>query len=164
MRKNLTLRISFCRILDPIVFGDYPGSMRQYKVALPKFTKEQSEMLKGSYDFIGLNQYTAKFATYDPSSIDNNDVSVSRKTSTSWNVFGVCKSIGLWTYFITQIDSDDQSFATQVLCWPIHGFKWSLDTLWRPFILWRWTWFVFIDKFQICILQLSAMVLLSGHR
>lgn len=83
MRKNLTLRISFCRILDPIVFGDYPGSMRQYKVALPKFTKEQSEMLKGSYDFIGLNQYTAKFATYDPSSIDNNDVSVSRKTSTS---------------------------------------------------------------------------------
>jgi beta-glucosidase len=57
--------------------------MRQYDVALPKFTKEQSEMLKGSYDFIGLNQYTAKFATYDPSSIDNNDVTVSRKTYTS---------------------------------------------------------------------------------
>jgi len=69
--------------LDPLFFGDYPGSMRQYDVALPKFTKEQSEMLKGSYDFIGLNQYTAKFATYDPSSIDNNDVTVSRKTYTS---------------------------------------------------------------------------------
>lgn len=75
--------ISFCRILDPLFFGDYPASMRQYDMALPKFTKEQSEMLKGSCDFVGLNQYTAKFATYDPSSIDNNDVSVSRKTYTS---------------------------------------------------------------------------------
>lgn len=77
------MKIFFCRILDPIVFGDYPDSMRQYDVALPKFTKEQSEMLKGSYDFIGLNQYTAKFATYDPSSLDNNDLTTSRKTHTS---------------------------------------------------------------------------------
>jgi beta-glucosidase len=29
---------------------------------LPKFTKEQSKLVKGSFDFIGINYYTANYA------------------------------------------------------------------------------------------------------
>lgn len=52
--------------MDPLINGDYPHSMR-YLVAdrLPKFTKEESKLLKGSFDFIGVNYYTANFAAYN---------------------------------------------------------------------------------------------------
>jgi beta-glucosidase len=33
---------------------------------LPKFTKEQSAMLKGSLDFLGLNYYTTNYAESIP--------------------------------------------------------------------------------------------------
>lgn len=32
------------------------------KKRLPTFTPEQAKMVKGSFDFIGLNYYTAKYA------------------------------------------------------------------------------------------------------
>ncbi|XP_039119247.1 beta-glucosidase 22-like isoform X2 [Dioscorea cayenensis subsp. rotundata] len=50
------------RILDPLVFGDYPKTMKKIVGSrLPVFTKSQSEYLKGSFDFIGLNHYTSLF-------------------------------------------------------------------------------------------------------
>ncbi|XP_059429778.1 cyanogenic beta-glucosidase-like isoform X2 [Corylus avellana] len=51
--------------LDPLTYGDYPHSM-QFLVGkrLPKFTKEQSELVKWSFDFIGLNYYTTNYAAY----------------------------------------------------------------------------------------------------
>ncbi|KAL4612085.1 hypothetical protein ACB092_08G173500, partial [Castanea dentata] len=53
--------------MDPLTNGDYPHSMRSLvKDRLPKFTKEQSKLVKGSFDFIGLNYYTAYYATYAP--------------------------------------------------------------------------------------------------
>lgn len=53
--------------MDPIVNGDYPHSMRSLVGArLPKFSKEQSAMVKGSFDFVGLNYYTANYAHYAP--------------------------------------------------------------------------------------------------
>ncbi|GMN26516.1 hypothetical protein TIFTF001_001342 [Ficus carica] len=33
---------------------------------LPKFTEEESKLVKGSYDFLGLNYYTANYAAYAP--------------------------------------------------------------------------------------------------
>ncbi|KAH7289680.1 hypothetical protein KP509_30G014000 [Ceratopteris richardii] len=51
-------------ILDPVFFGDYPTMMREILgEKLPKFTKEQSEDLKGSMDFLGLNYYFALWVT-----------------------------------------------------------------------------------------------------
>nr|XP_023885393.1 beta-glucosidase 12-like isoform X1 [Quercus suber]XP_023885394.1 beta-glucosidase 12-like isoform X2 [Quercus suber] len=53
--------------MDPLTNGDYPHGMRSLvKDRLPKFTKEQSKQLNGSFDFIGLNYYTAKYAAYAP--------------------------------------------------------------------------------------------------
>ncbi|XP_021718407.1 beta-glucosidase 6-like isoform X1 [Chenopodium quinoa] len=49
--------------LDPLMFGDYPASMRQ-RVGdrLPKFTAAESALLKGSLDFVGINHYTTYYA------------------------------------------------------------------------------------------------------
>ncbi|KAJ4711678.1 putative Beta-glucosidase [Melia azedarach] len=50
---------------NPIAHGNYPKSM-QYLVGdrLPNFTTSQSEMVKGSIDFLGLNYYTASYADH----------------------------------------------------------------------------------------------------
>ncbi|KAG7951401.1 hypothetical protein I3843_12G006000 [Carya illinoinensis] len=54
--------------LDPMTTGDYPETMRTLVgTRLPNFTQNQSEMLKGSYDFIGLNYYTSNYAADAPS-------------------------------------------------------------------------------------------------
>ena len=47
---------------DPAYFGDYPASMKEAMgAALPKFTPEESAMLKGSMDFFGVNFYCGYF-------------------------------------------------------------------------------------------------------
>ncbi|XP_038989654.1 furostanol glycoside 26-O-beta-glucosidase-like [Phoenix dactylifera] len=49
--------------MDPLVHGDYPFNMRAIvRDRLPYFTDEESTMIKGSFDFIGLNYYTARYA------------------------------------------------------------------------------------------------------
>lgn len=48
---------------DPVFKGQYPASMvDRLEDRLPKFTAEESEMLKGSSDFFGLNHYTTMYA------------------------------------------------------------------------------------------------------
>ncbi|MBA0782977.1 hypothetical protein Gotri_000779, partial [Gossypium trilobum] len=45
--------------LDPLMFGDYPSSMiTRVGSRLPRFTKAESALLKGSLDFVGINHYT----------------------------------------------------------------------------------------------------------
>lgn len=49
--------------MEPLKSGNYPTEMATYvKERLPKFSKRQSSMLKGSFDFIGLNYYSAQYA------------------------------------------------------------------------------------------------------
>ncbi|WOL19486.1 beta-glucosidase 12-like isoform X1 [Canna indica] len=49
--------------MDPLSEGDYPFSMRALVGdRLPKFNPEQSGMVQGSFDFIGLNYYTTYFS------------------------------------------------------------------------------------------------------
>lgn len=58
------------RFMEPLVYGSYPASMRSIvKERLPTFTKVEKELVKGSFDFIGFNYYTARYAkaiTVDP--------------------------------------------------------------------------------------------------
>ncbi|GLT49780.1 hypothetical protein SLA2020_233130 [Shorea laevis] len=57
------LDFMFGWFMDPITKGHYPECMQSLVGdRLPRFTKEQSEMLKGSFDFLGLNYYTANYA------------------------------------------------------------------------------------------------------
>ncbi|KAL6341213.1 hypothetical protein AAG906_032330 [Vitis piasezkii] len=65
------LDFMFGWFMDPLTNGDYPHSMRSLVGSrLPKFSKEQAMMVKGSYDFLGLNYYTANYAAYAPTLLD----------------------------------------------------------------------------------------------
>ncbi|KAJ8430226.1 hypothetical protein Cgig2_009404 [Carnegiea gigantea] len=52
--------------LDPLMFGDYPRSMRErVGKRLPKFCKAEKALMKGSLDFVGINHYTTYYAWDD---------------------------------------------------------------------------------------------------
>lgn len=56
---------------DPIWLGDYPASMRaKLGERLPTFTPAESESLKGSADFFGLNHYGSMFTQGSPAPAD----------------------------------------------------------------------------------------------
>ncbi|XP_065860551.1 beta-glucosidase 40 [Euphorbia lathyris] len=49
--------------LEPLIFGDYPSSMiSRVGGRLPRFSKTESALLKGSLDFVGINHYTTYYA------------------------------------------------------------------------------------------------------
>jgi beta-glucosidase len=51
-----------------LIFGDYPKSMKsRVGRRLPKFTKSQASLVKGSFDFVGINHYTTFYAMYNGS-------------------------------------------------------------------------------------------------
>lgn len=48
--------------LHPIVYGEYPKSVRRsVKGRLPKFTAQEAGLVRGSIDYVGVNQYTAYY-------------------------------------------------------------------------------------------------------
>lgn len=49
--------------MHSLIYGDYPPIMRDLvKERLPKFTKEEAILIIDSFDFLGVNYYTAKYA------------------------------------------------------------------------------------------------------
>ncbi|GAB2289826.1 Beta-glucosidase 17 [Dionaea muscipula] len=62
--------------LEPITYGHYPKTMRSIVGSrLPNFTEEQSQILKHSYDYFGLNYYTTSYAANDTSSTSTTELS-----------------------------------------------------------------------------------------
>jgi len=57
--------------MQPLTTGNYPASMVSNLETLPKFTKEQSKSLIGSYDFIGINYYTSSYVANKPPQEEN---------------------------------------------------------------------------------------------
>ncbi|XP_058006880.1 beta-glucosidase 24-like [Hevea brasiliensis] len=71
--------------MDPLTYGDYPQSMHTLVGnRLPKFTKDQSIMVKGSFDFIGLNYYTAFYVAAVPA--NSNPINISYSTDSFTNM------------------------------------------------------------------------------
>ncbi|CAJ2652567.1 unnamed protein product [Trifolium pratense] len=53
--------------LAPLTTGDYPQHMRSLVGRrLPKFSEDQARLINGSFDFIGLNYYTSRYAADAP--------------------------------------------------------------------------------------------------
>ncbi|KAE9588311.1 hypothetical protein Lal_00002712 [Lupinus albus] len=53
--------------MEPLTRGSYPRSMQSLvKNRLPKFSSDQIKLLKGSFDFIGINYYTSCYAANAP--------------------------------------------------------------------------------------------------
>ncbi|KAL6882569.1 hypothetical protein ACP4OV_011259 [Aristida adscensionis] len=93
--------------MDPLIRGDYPASMKGLVGnRLPKFTKEQSNLVKGSFDFIGLNYYTSNYADNLPPS---NGLNISYMTDSQANLTGVRNGVPIgpqaaspWLYVYPQ--------------------------------------------------------------
>ena len=76
--------MSLYRFINPLTYGDYPYSMRTLVgPRLPKFTPKQSMLVKRSFDFLGLNYYTANYAANVPVA---NTVNVSYSTDSLANL------------------------------------------------------------------------------
>ncbi|MED6205995.1 Beta-glucosidase 12 [Stylosanthes scabra] len=55
--------------MEPLTRGEYPSSMRSMVgKRLPKFSKEEAMKINGSFDFVGLNFYTANYSAHAPHS------------------------------------------------------------------------------------------------
>ncbi|PIA61391.1 hypothetical protein AQUCO_00300732v1 [Aquilegia coerulea] len=56
--------------INPLVFGDYPKTLKKHAGSkIPTFTPQQSELVKGSFDFLGLNHYQTVQITDDSNSL-----------------------------------------------------------------------------------------------
>jgi len=55
--------------MEPLTSGKYPESMRSLVGnRLPKFSDQESKLLAGSIDFLGLNYYTSYYVANAPKS------------------------------------------------------------------------------------------------
>ncbi|XP_023644618.1 beta-glucosidase 11 isoform X2 [Capsella rubella] len=76
-------------ILHPLVFGDYPETMRtNVGSRLPVFTKEESEQVKGAFDFVGVINYLAVYVKDNSSSLKPNPQDLITDTAAELTVFG----------------------------------------------------------------------------
>ncbi|KAG4973934.1 hypothetical protein JHK87_030755 [Glycine soja] len=58
--------------MQPLTTGNYPETMQSLLGSrLPNFTEEQSKLLIGSFDFVGLNYYTTTYAAHIFQTINN---------------------------------------------------------------------------------------------
>ncbi|RDX87881.1 Beta-glucosidase 12, partial [Mucuna pruriens] len=84
--------------MEPLTSGEYPKSMRSLVgKRLPKFSEEEAKLLSGSFDFLGLNYYTANYAANAPSpkpsyvtdsnanlTTDRNGIPIGPPTASDW--------------------------------------------------------------------------------
>lgn len=79
-----------------MVFGDYPFIMKALaRNALPTFTDEQKNLVKGSFDFIGVNYYTSRYAASVPLNPD--------ETYTSQDQYQHVQLTGKWMIKVLMI-------------------------------------------------------------
>ncbi|KAL9228196.1 hypothetical protein vseg_003802 [Gypsophila vaccaria] len=60
-------------LMHPLMYGDYPEKVKKAMgVDLPVFSKSDSNLVKGTFDFIGLNYYSSILVKDDPSTLKLN--------------------------------------------------------------------------------------------
>lgn len=82
--------------MDPLTKGHYPLIMKQIlKERLPRFTAIEALLVKGSYDFIGVNYYMTQFAKAVPPA-NSNRLSVMTDSQVDLS----CKSILIYDDYL----------------------------------------------------------------
>ncbi|XP_010521462.1 PREDICTED: beta-glucosidase 40-like isoform X2 [Tarenaya hassleriana] len=95
--------------LDPLMFGDYPNSMRsRVGKRLPRFTASEAAMVKGSLDFVGINHYTTYYARNNKTNLIGTLLNDAIADSGAFTVpFKGLQTIGdransIWLYIVPQ--------------------------------------------------------------
>uniref|UniRef100_A0A7N0UDD7 Beta-glucosidase n=1 Tax=Kalanchoe fedtschenkoi TaxID=63787 RepID=A0A7N0UDD7_KALFE len=92
--------------LDPLMFGEYPNSMRdKLGTRLPTFSSAEASLLKGSLDFVGINHYTTFYARDNSTSVIGPIVNAFTESGTVTLPFKGTKAIGdransIWLYIV----------------------------------------------------------------
>lgn len=62
---DINIAFQYGWFADPIVFGRYPSEMTNFITnnRLPSFNASMSALLKGSFDFLGLNYYSSSYVS-----------------------------------------------------------------------------------------------------
>ncbi|THG13340.1 hypothetical protein TEA_026138 [Camellia sinensis var. sinensis] len=127
--------------IHPIVYGEYPKTMQEIVCdRLPKFTKEEVKMVKGSMDFVGINQYTAYYM-YDAHNAKPKDLGYQQ----DWNASFACMDdpgtvtlpkglhdttrINYYKAYLTQLKKaiDDGANVVGYFAWSLlDNFEWRL--------------------------------------
>ncbi|XP_021838364.1 beta-glucosidase 10 [Spinacia oleracea] len=95
--------------MHPLMYGDYPRIMKKnVGYRLPIFTKRQSDLVKGSLDFIGVNYYTAILVTHRDLSPEPRDYVADMGTK--------------WIYYNYTSDSPMEVTTFPVIPWALQGF------------------------------------------
>nr|VDD58103.1 unnamed protein product [Brassica oleracea] len=112
-------------LLKPVVFGDYPDEMKRILGSrLPVFSNEESELVKGSSDFLGIIHYTTVYIaniTPAPSVLPSN-----QEFFTDMGVDTICK-----LYFLFNQSIKNKTSLTHLAdhYWTVIGnssfFKWD---------------------------------------
>ena len=63
---DINIAFQYGWFADPIVFGRYPSEMTNFITnnRLPSFNASMSALLKGSFDFLGLNYYSSSYVSW----------------------------------------------------------------------------------------------------
>ncbi|KAK4282041.1 hypothetical protein QN277_013465 [Acacia crassicarpa] len=76
-------------ILNPIMFGEYPETLkRSAGWKLPSFTKAESNMVKGSIDFLGINFYHSCYVKNNPDSLQIGERDILADLAFSFSCYG----------------------------------------------------------------------------
>ncbi|KAL5721993.1 beta-glucosidase [Ranunculus cassubicifolius] len=91
--------------LHPLVFGEYPRTMQDIVAErLPKFSKSQVKMVRGSIDFLGINHYTTYYM-FDPRQRQPKV----RGYQMDWNAGYACKLISRLVQILSYLYKHDNS-------------------------------------------------------
>ncbi|XP_019165735.1 PREDICTED: beta-glucosidase 6-like [Ipomoea nil] len=89
--------------LEPVTRGNYPGSMRsRVGERLPRFSRVEYNLLRGSYDFIGINHYTTWYTSNGTSNsafIDTPDAGTISQPINGTTPIGD-KANSIWLYIV----------------------------------------------------------------
>ncbi|KAG9132598.1 hypothetical protein Leryth_023058 [Lithospermum erythrorhizon] len=67
LASQRALDFMFGWFMDPLTYGRYPKNMRNIVGSrLPIFTTEEATLVKGSFDFLGINYYTGNYVSNVP--------------------------------------------------------------------------------------------------
>ena len=68
-----------------MVFGDYPDIVKKNAGSkIPVLTPRESKLIKGAFDFIGLNHYNLVYVKDNPSSFEMNVRDITADTAASF--------------------------------------------------------------------------------